>query len=160
MLAMNHFEDLAAGRFLFLLRVRYSECDMQRVVFNAWYAQYVDVAVTEYIRAMFGDVEHLTKRGLGYQVVSHTLEWKSAAVFDEVIALAVETTRLGNTSFTLKVELVEAFSGRPIAVSTATHVMVLEETLQKLSIPDDVRQKLAAGAGGVIVNHAGIDITR
>jgi acyl-CoA thioester hydrolase len=37
--------------FRYYLRVRYSECDSQKVVFNARYGEYVDLAVTEYVRA-------------------------------------------------------------------------------------------------------------
>ena len=34
--------------FELLLRVRYSECDAQEVVFNARYADYADLAATEF----------------------------------------------------------------------------------------------------------------
>ena len=40
--------------FRLLLRVRYGECDAQQVVFNARYGDYVDVAATEFYRAVFG----------------------------------------------------------------------------------------------------------
>ena len=40
--------------FTLLLRVRYGECDAQQVVFNARYGFYIDVAATEFYRALFG----------------------------------------------------------------------------------------------------------
>ena len=40
--------------FNFLLRVRYGECDAQQVVFNARYADYIDIAMTEYFREVVG----------------------------------------------------------------------------------------------------------
>ena len=33
-------------QFTLLLRVRYGECDAQEVVFNARYADYIDIAMT------------------------------------------------------------------------------------------------------------------
>ncbi|HSC71381.1 MAG TPA: acyl-CoA thioesterase, partial [Candidatus Methylomirabilis sp.] len=39
-------------RFSFPIRVRYSEIDVQGIVYNSRYLEYVDVALTEYFRAM------------------------------------------------------------------------------------------------------------
>ena len=36
-----------SGHFRYYLRVRYGECDAQKVVFNARYADYIDLATTE-----------------------------------------------------------------------------------------------------------------
>ena len=41
--------------FCYLLRVRYSECDAQKVVFNGRYSDYVDIAAGEFTRAIWGD---------------------------------------------------------------------------------------------------------
>ena len=38
--------------FTCYLRVRYGECDAQKVVFNSRYGDYVDVAVNEFLRAL------------------------------------------------------------------------------------------------------------
>ena len=42
--------------FRFRFRVRYGECDAQQIVFNARWADYVDLATTEYTRVLFGSV--------------------------------------------------------------------------------------------------------
>ena len=41
--------------FCHLLRVRYSECDAQKVVFNGRYVDYIDIAVTEFMRVIWGN---------------------------------------------------------------------------------------------------------
>ena len=38
--------------FRFYFRVRYAECDAQKVVFNARYGDYVDLGFTEFLRAL------------------------------------------------------------------------------------------------------------
>ena len=69
----NHESDQP---FRYLLRVRYDECDAQKVVFNARYGTYIDLAVTEFVRAMgLGDV--LVNGSLDYQLVKQTIEWKA-----------------------------------------------------------------------------------
>ena len=50
--------------FRFRFRVRYNECDAQQVVFNARYADYVDLAMTEFMRALGRDYKALLARGI------------------------------------------------------------------------------------------------
>jgi acyl-CoA thioester hydrolase len=89
--------------FRYYLRVRYGECDAQKVVFNARYAEYVDLATTEFLRAL-GYGEQLFSGELDFQLVKQTIEWKAPARFDQVLEVSVYTRSLGNTSFTLAAE--------------------------------------------------------
>ena len=89
--------------FRYYLRVRYGECDAQRVVFNPRWADYVDIGCTEFFRAL-GFAEALASGALDYQVVKLTLEWKAPARIDQVLELSIYTTKLGNTSFTVVTE--------------------------------------------------------
>lgn len=139
--------------FSYLLRVRYAECDAQAVVFNSRYGDYVDVAITEYFRVLFGGFQELSKRGLDCQVVNLTTNWQSSARFEQVLCLNVSLSHLGNSSFSMKVEFTEHGTQRKIAVSDITYVMVDSKALQKTPIPDWIRIKLAEGAGGTIVDH-------
>ncbi len=92
------------SRFRYYLRVRYGECDAQKVVFNARYADYIDLSTIEFLRALgFGSA--LVNGTLDYQLVKLTLEWKAPARFDQVLELSVRATQLGNTSFTISTEL-------------------------------------------------------
>ena len=91
--------------FRLLLRVRYGECDAQQVVFNARYGDYVDVAATEFYRAVFGSYQALLEQGLDSQVVRMVTDWSAPARFDDVLQLEVRTLRLGNSSFTLEVDI-------------------------------------------------------
>lgn len=139
--------------FNYLLRVRYSECDAQAVVFNSRYGDYVDVAITEYFRVLFGGFKELTKRGLDSQVVNLTTNWRSSAKFEQVLCLSVSLLHVGNSAFSLKVEFTEHGTQREIAVSQITYVMVDNKNLQKTPIPDWIRIKLSEGAGGTLVDH-------
>ena len=68
--------------FRYRFRVRYNECDAQRVVFNARYADYVDLAMTEFMRALGCGYTELLARGLDNQVVRLTLDWRAPARFE------------------------------------------------------------------------------
>ena len=141
--------------FELLLRVRYGECDAQQVVFNARYGDYVDLAITEYFRLLFGGFKELLKQGLDNQVVRLAIDWKSPARFDDVLALSVETVRIGNTSYTMQVVFSDHFSARPIATAEVTYVLVRAGDHQKLSLPADFRERLAEGAPGRRIDQSG-----
>ena len=103
-------------RFRYFLRVRYGECDAQKVVFNARYADYVDLATAEWLRAL--GFEHELQSGeLDYQLVKQTIEWKAPARYDQVIEASVAAKHIGNTSFTLATEFRIAGDERIIATA-------------------------------------------
>jgi acyl-CoA thioester hydrolase len=144
-----------AAPFTLKIRVRYGECDAQQVVFNARYGDYVDLAATEFYRALFGSYQNLIAQGYDTQVVRLDTQWRSPARFDEVLALAVHTVRVGNTSFVLQVNMTEASSGRAVAVAEITYVLVDARSLEKRPVPESVRSQLLAGAAGRTVNQSG-----
>jgi acyl-CoA thioester hydrolase len=140
--------------FQYLLRVRYNECDAQKVVFNARYGDYIDLAVTEFFKAI-GFGEPLIAGSLDYQLVKQTIEWRAPARFDQVLAARVEARRLGTTSFVLAIEMRSHGDGRLLALAETIYVLVDEASLQKRALPDDLRAAMTRGAPGAIVDHAG-----
>lgn len=142
--------------FQYLLRVRYGECDGQLVVFNARYGDYVDVAGTEYFRALFGGYHKLLEQGLDNQVVKLSTSWTAPAKFDDVLVISVETSHIGTTSFSLRLSFNRHLTNEALAVSDITYVFVDSHTYQKTPIPNEIRTKLQDGAKNIIIDHAGV----
>lgn len=141
--------------FRFRFRVRYGECDAQGVVFNARYADFVDIAVNEYIRTLFGDYQRLLDQDLDIQVVSLTVNWKAPARFDDVLEARIRTGRIGNTSFALHLEFYRFDEEQLIADADITYVMIQPSKMEKVAVPGTIRELLEAGAPGVLISHAG-----
>jgi acyl-CoA thioester hydrolase len=147
-------QDAVTAPFRYYLRVRYIECDAQKVVFNSRYGEYVDVSVNEFLRAI-GMLHPFTEGDLDFQLVKQTLEWKAPARFDQVLELSIAPARLGHTSFTLATEFrIAGGDGRAIAAAETVYVLVDGRTLMKLPLPDPLRAALASGGGGQVVDHA------
>jgi acyl-CoA thioester hydrolase len=142
--------------FRYYLRVRYGECDAQKVVFNARYGDYVDLASGEFFRAL-GYGEELASGELDFQLVKQTLEWKAPARFDQVLEIAVSAKHVGNTSFTLLAEfrIAGADHGRVIVTAETVYVLVAQHTLNKTPIPPPLRAAMEKGAPGMTTDHAG-----
>ena len=140
--------------FRYYLRVRYIECDAQKVVFNSRYAEYVDVSINEFLRAI-GVMKEFLEGHLDFQLVKQTVEWKGPARFDQVLELSIAATRLGNTSFTLGTEFrVAGGDGKVIVTVETVYVLVDGRTLSKLPLPDNLRTALQEGAAGRVTDHA------
>ena len=145
----NKGDDMA-DHFRYYLRVRYSECDAQKVVFNARYADYVDIATTEFLRAScpdFGFIE--------YHLVKQTIEWKAPARFDQILELSLSVQHLGTSSFTIVTELRVAGQEQVISRVETVNVLIDADTMQKTAIPADLRAALERGAPGMVTDHAG-----
>lgn len=141
--------------FRYYLRVRYGECDAQKVVFNTRYAEYVDVALNEFLRAVGFDTNRLLAFALDFQLVKQTIEWKAPARFDDVLEIAVEPTCLGTTSFTCRATFRVADIDRIVATIETVYVLVEAATLTKTPLPAAFREAVETGAAGVVIDHAG-----
>lgn len=139
--------------FRYYLRVRYDECDAQKVVFNARYGVYTDLAVGEFYRAL-GFGEQMVSGALDYQLVRQTTEWKAPARYDDVLEATVRAAKLGNTSLTLAVEFRIAGGDALIATVETVYVMVDSRSLAKKAIPPELRAALERGGDGA-TDHAG-----
>lgn len=84
--------------FRYYFRVRYIECDAQKVVFNSRYGEYVDVSVNEFLRAI-GVLKDFSEGRLDFQLVKQTVEWKAPARFDQVLELSIAATRLDHAAY-------------------------------------------------------------
>ena len=141
--------------FRFRFRVRYGECDAQSVVFNARYADYVDISVNEYIRTLFGSYQNLLDQDLDIQVVSLHLNYRAPAKFDDVLEARIAAGRVGTTSFTLHLEFYRYGEGVLVADADITDVLMRPSEMAKTPVPDSIRELLESGAPGVLISHAG-----
>ncbi|MGH8529760.1 MAG: acyl-CoA thioesterase [Nevskiales bacterium] len=141
-------------KFRYLLRVRYGECDAQKVVFNARYGDYIDLASLEFLRAILPRPEDLISGVFDYQLVKQTIEWKAPIRFDEVAEVSVWCKHIGRTSFTLAFEFRTAGREPITATSETVYVLVDSATLAKTPLPLDITEVLQKGGTGIVVNHA------
>ena len=142
--------------FCYLLRVRYSEYDAQKVVFNGRYTEYVDIAVNEFTRVIWDDYNSLLEAGIDNQVVNLNMSWKAPAHFDEVIAITVKPIKVGNTSYTLQVDFYNHESSKVLVSAEIVYVMISTDRHEKMQVSKEMRKQFEEGAKGIIIDHAGL----
>jgi acyl-CoA thioester hydrolase len=130
--------------FTHRLRVRYSECDQQGVVFNGHYLFYYDVALNELWRERIGLYQEMVARGFDVVVAEARIRYRAGAHFDDEIDIDMAVAHLGTTS--LVIHPVFRVGKRLVADGEIRHVFVDSTTLAKKAMPDDIRAALAGSA--------------
>jgi acyl-CoA thioester hydrolase len=132
-------------KFACAFRVRYSEVDGQKVVFNAHYLTYYDTAITEYFRALrydyMGQVEHT---GQDFHTVRTLVEYQQPIEFDENIEVHVRTARLGRSSLTFLLEIHPAGKDNLRATGEVVWVNTDQASHKSAAVPQELIEKIVA----------------
>jgi len=137
-------------RFSHKLRVRYSEIDGQKIVFNAHYMTYLDVAIYEYFREVLGDreVKELAEQHVfDVALVKSTLEYKGSARFDDILRIDGRIAKIGNSSFTFVANIVREQTGETVVSAEIIYVNYNVSHGKSQPIPESVRRKIEAYEG-------------
>ena len=130
-----------AEPFAHTLRVRYSECDAQGVLFNANYLEYVDHTITEMWRAAYGGYTVMLGRGIYVVVAEAGVRFRAPARFDEEVMIEAAVTRIGTTS--VSTDYTFTRGGEVLAEAQMRHVFIDRATGLKTPRPDWARDGLA-----------------
>jgi acyl-CoA thioester hydrolase len=121
------------------LRVRWSECDLQGVVFYPNYLAYFDHLLTELWREAVGPYGEITQLGIDLVVAEATVRYRDSARFDDEIDVVAAISRLGTTSMTTDLRVERVHDGTLLAEGELRHVFVDPDSFEKREIPADVR---------------------
>ena len=140
-----------AKSFTHRLRVRYVECDMQGIVFNAHYYTWIDDAYTELWRDAFGPLSALRDRGCDFVVAESSARFRASARFDQEIDVVVEVELMTTTSMTTTHTFFH--HDRLLVEGRIRHVCIDAESMAKAPWPDDVREAFASYVGANAQPH-------
>jgi acyl-CoA thioester hydrolase len=129
-----------AAPLVYKLRVRYGECDLQGVVFNANYFAYFDIALTEAWRELFGSYGEMYERGIDMVVAEARARFLGGARFDDELELRWWVARLGTTAMSTRIDVVR--EGTALVEGEMRHVFVDAGTTDKRPIPPEMRAPL------------------
>jgi|HigsolmetaAR205D_1030408.scaffolds.fasta_scaffold33440_1 acyl-CoA thioester hydrolase len=131
------------------LKVRYYECDMQGVVFNANYYAWADQSVGEFFRKLAGGYDAVLDEGVDMVVAASRGVFHAPVTWEQILKVTTSVARLGNTSLELHTSFER--DGEPIADIAITYVMIdrHEPGNRKREIPPRLRELLdPAGVWG------------
>ncbi len=135
------------------LRVRWSECDLQGVVFYPQYLAYLDHTVTELWREAVGPyTEMIPEHGVDMVVAEAGMRYRASARFEDELEIAATITRLGSTSITTAFRIER--DGELLTEGELRHVFVDPQTFAKREMPASIRRGLERFADGAAAEPA------
>ena len=134
-------------RFHDTLRVRFADTDLQGIVFNGNYLTYYDNAWTEYFRAIGFTYRSLIESGVDTVLARTTIEFKSAARFDDLLEVYARISKIGKTSLVFDFEIYAQGEDRLVGSATSLYVCVDPKTLEKIAAPEWLRARIAEFEG-------------
>ena len=128
-------------KFQTSLRLRWMECDAQRIVFNGAYMDYLEVGQAEYFRNLGFSIYKIARRDyFDSAVVKVEIEYKAPARVDDMLDLYVRVSRIGNTSLTLNIEIYPQGSETLLTTIQSVYVGYHAESGATRPVPDEMRE--------------------
>jgi 4-hydroxybenzoyl-CoA thioesterase len=125
--------------------VRFEDVDAAGIVFFSRFLGYCHEAMEALFAPLEGGYAGLiVARRIGMPAVRVEVDFEAPLRFGDVVRIAVVVEQIGRTSCTFRHELTKTSDGSLVA--RVRHVVVLSDlrVLEKLPIPEDVRQVLEA----------------
>lgn len=131
-------------RFSHRLKVRYSEIDGQKIVFNAHYCTYLDIAATEYFEEglRLNLTELAEQEKFDFVLAKTTLEYKSPARLSDWLNIWCKAKRIGNTSFTMDFMITREGEREPLLQAETIYVCYNAYTNTSEPVPEFIREKI------------------
>ena len=139
-------------RFIHRLRVRWSEVDMQQIVFNAHYAMYLDTAICDYWRFLALPYEDTMKALNGDIFLKKTsIEFHASARYDDGLDVCLRLAKVGRSSMVFEGAV---FLGEQLLVQgEMVYVFANPHTHTSLPVPDPLRRCLEGYELGHAMTH-------
>ena len=115
------------------IKVRYSEVDCQRIVYNSHYLTYFDISLSEMLEDCFDNDFH---------TVGVQMNFKSPARLNDQLEIYTGIKKLGNSSMTFTQEIYRSGSDEIINEAVITWVNTDQESMKSSKIPDNIKEKL------------------
>jgi|TARA_Y100000389_G_scaffold87398_1_gene83938 acyl-CoA thioester hydrolase len=129
--------------FSYNFRIRYSEVDAQKIVYNSHYLTFLDVSIFEFFDAIgFNQEEYIKETNNEFHTVRAVVEYKAPATLGDTIEVLTRIKKIGNSSITFQQEIYLHESDKLLATGEIVWVNTNQEEMVPATVPDYLRQLL------------------
>ena len=129
--------------FSYNFRIRYSEVDAQKIVYNSHYLTFLDVSIFEFFDAIgFNQEEYIKETNNEFHTVRAVIEYKAPATLGDTIEVLTRIKKIGNSSITFQQEIYLHESDKLLATGEIVWVNTNQEEMVPTTVPDYLRQLL------------------
>ena len=129
--------------FSYNFRIRYSEVDAQKIVYNSHYLTFLDVSIFEFFDAIgFNQEEYIKETNNEFHTVRAVVEYKAPATLGDTIEVLTRIKKIGNSSITFQQEIYLHESDKLLATGEIVWVNTNQEGMVPATVPDYLRKLL------------------
>lgn len=129
--------------FSYNFRIRYSEVDAQKIVYNSHYLTFLDVSIFEFFDAIgFNQEEYIKETNNEFHTVRAVVEYKAPATLGDTIEVLTRIKKIGNSSITFQQEIYLHESDKLLATGEIVWVNTNQDAMVPTTVPDYLRQLL------------------
>ncbi len=125
------------------IKVRYSEVDCQKIVYNSHYLTYFDISLSEMLEDCFDQDEYINNTNNDFHTVGVQMNFNSPARLNDQLEVYSGIKKLGNSSMTFLQEIYKAGSDIILNEASITWVNTNQNSMKSETIPNDIRKKLS-----------------
>ncbi|KPK14714.1 MAG: hypothetical protein AMJ62_11915 [Myxococcales bacterium SG8_38] len=129
--------------FVYTMRVRFRDTDMQGHVYFGNYFVFCDEALSAYMRQIGTPWQDMVSRGADMFYVNANCDYLGSARFEDDLHIETRISGFGTSSVT-STFVIRDDDGEILAKASLTSVCVDPKTRQKIQVPDWFREAVAA----------------
>ncbi|HUP18456.1 MAG TPA: thioesterase family protein [Gemmatimonadota bacterium] len=124
------------------VRVRYAETDQQGVAYHGHYFVWMEIARTEYLKALGFPYDRLEKEGLLFAVSEASCRYAGAARYEDTVRVEARVTAVRSRAVTFEYEI--SVAGAVIAEGRTT-LVAMDADRRARRIPAEIAAALDPG---------------
>ena len=129
--------------FSYNFRIRYSEVDAQKIVYNSHYLTFLDVSIFEFFNAIgFNQEKYIKDTNNEFHTVKAIVEYKAPATLGDTVEVFTRIKNIGNSSITFQQEIYLLKSNDLIATGEIVWVNTNQDKMKPTRVPDHLRDLL------------------
>jgi len=123
------------------VKVRYSEIDCQRIVYNSHYLTYFDISISELLDDLFDQDAYIKETNNEFHTVAVQMDFKAPARLNDQLEVYSSIKKVGNSSLIFYQEIYKAGSDELLNSAEIVWVHTNQAEMKAATIPEDLRKK-------------------
>lgn len=126
------------------IQIRWSDVDQLGHVYNGQYQHFFDIGKSDFFASVLGVAHNWASTGEGFLTAQTLNNYFEPIEMQEPIEVTTEIEKIGNKSFTMVQQLVDASTGHIKSHSRSVIVCYNTQTKQSITVPDAWRAAMTA----------------
>jgi len=123
------------------VKVRYSEIDCQRIVYNSHYLTYFDISISELLDDLFDQDAYIKETNNEFHTVAVQMDFKAPARLNDQLEVYSSIKKVGNSSLIFYQEIYKEGSDELLNSAEIVWVHTNQAEMKAAKIPEDLRKK-------------------